>query len=324
MTLLLALFVALFATTAGLVFLLQPRKADDRLRRRLQAIKSASRLSTTAIGPAQGSQEPLSAKEGVSRRLESRLATQRWSAWIPTLLRESGSSLSPTIFLSLSGAFAVSSLIAGTLAHADFLPTIALAAFTISLPTLWQRHRRSKRLAALEEVLPDSIDLMSRALQAGHSVQQMIEVSSEQAREPMRSELALVHREQILGLPLRDTLLNMVQRVPSQDLRFLVTAILIQKETGGDLIAILERTSHIIRERIRVAGEVRTYTAQGRLTGWILTALPIILLGVIWLITPAYVAVFFHDPVGRKLLYGGAFLLLTGGGLIRRVTRVEI
>jgi len=113
-------------------------------------------------------------------------------------------------------------------------------------------------------------------------------------------------------------------RIPSTDLQFLITAILVQKDTGGDLTEILDRSSHVIRERIQLEGEVRTLTAQGRLTGWILTLLPIVMLALLSIVTPGYSDLLFHDPVGQELLLVGAFLIVIGGLIIRRVVDVQV
>lgn len=320
MLLLVLVFLGIFAAVAAALLLLQRPRRDDQVRRRLQAIRSTSRAAANETATMRETTED----SALVRRTESRLADRRWGAWLPTLLRESKSGWSAATLLSIMGTLALLGGTASLLAGTGAIGSALIGAVCGSLPIVWLRRRRVRRLGAFDDALPDAIELMSRALQAGHSIQQTIEVTSEQAREPVRSELAAVHGEQSLGVPLRDALLAMVQRVPSQDLRFVVTALLIQKETGGDLIVILEQTAHVIRERMRVAGEVRTSTAQGRLTGWILTALPLVLLGVVWLITPAYVAVLFHDPTGQKLLWLGAALLITGGIVVRKVTQVEI
>jgi tight adherence protein B len=125
-------------------------------------------------------------------------------------------------------------------------------------------------------------------------------------------------------LPLRDALLQMADRVPSKDLRFMVTAMLVQKETGGNLTEILDRTTYVIRERIRIEGEVRVRTAQGRLTGWILSLLPVILLVLLNMINPGYSHILLHDPVGQKLLYIGAGLIAVGSFVIRRIVNIQV
>ncbi len=193
-----------------------------------------------------------------------------------------------------------------------------------TLPLLWLKMKRSRRMKAFNDGLPNMIDLIARALRAGHSVQQAFEVVAEQSRDPIREEFAQVSQEQKLGVPFREALMALGDRVPLQDLRFMITATLVQKETGGDLIQILERTAHVIRERLRVLGEIKTYTAQGRLTGWVLTGLPIVLLLVISLIIPGYSTILFTDPMGRVMLGIGGFLLILGGFTIRRIVDIEV
>jgi len=140
---------------------------------------------------------------------------------------------------------------------------------------------------------------------------------AEQSTEPARSEFLEVFNQQNFGLPLRDALNQLLDHVPSQDLRVLVTGILVQKETGGNLAEILDRIAHVIRERLRIQGEIRTHTAQGRMTGYILCALPPVMLVAINIINPGYSTILFNTPTGHKLIYLGLFLLSCGGFAIR-------
>jgi len=179
--------------------------------------------------------------------------------------------------------------------------------------------KAARRMKKFNDGLPDSIDMMSRALQAGHSMTASINVIAEQAAEPVRSEFSEVFKQQNFGLPIRDAMGQMLERVPSQDLRVLVTAILVQKETGGNLVEILNRTSHTIRERLRIQGEIRTHTAQGRMTGYILCALPIVMLVVINFLNPGYSKVLMDTPTGHTISYIGVGLLITGGLIIRQI-----
>ncbi len=161
--------------------------------------------------------------------------------------------------------------------------------------------------------------MMSRALRAGHSMVAALGIIAEQAPEPAKTEFIEVFKKQNFGLPLRDALMQLLDRVPSQDLRVLVTAMLVQKDTGGNLAEILDRTVFVIRERLRIQGEIRTHTAQGRLTGWILCLLPIIMMFLINVVNPGYSKIMFEDPMGQKMLYAGGGLLLLGGYVIRSI-----
>ena len=186
------------------------------------------------------------------------------------------------------------------------------------------RLKKGRRLSKFGAALPDAIELMARALSAGHSMASCIEVVAEQSPQPLSAEFDLCFQQQKFGIPFRDALLQMADRVPLKDLHFLVTAILVQKETGGDLTDILHRTTNVIRERSRIEGEVKTYTAQGRLTGWILGLMPVVMLGLINFMTPGYSHVLFYDPLGHKLLYAAAALIALGGFVISRIVDIKV
>jgi tight adherence protein B len=178
---------------------------------------------------------------------------------------------------------------------------------------------RGRRINAFNAVLAECIDMLARALRAGHSVVGALEMLADNAQEPAASEFGEIFKQLNLGLPLRDALLQLLDRVPSPDLRVLVTAILVQRETGGNLVEILDRTVFVIRERLRIQGEIQVQTAQGRLTGWILTALPVVMMVLLNLVNPGYSSILFHDPFGRKLIYFSVGMLLVGSLIIRRI-----
>ena len=199
--------------------------------------------------------------------------------------------------------------------------SVVVGAIGFYLPVFWLRFRAKKRTTALNRVLPEVADMISRAMRAGHSVSAALGIVAEEAPEPARSGFGDVFQKQKFGLPLRDALLEMVRCFPSEDLKVLVTAILVQRDTGGNLVQILERTAAVIRERQKLAGDVRVHTAQGRLTGWILCLLPVLMLGVLTVTNPSYPKVLLDDPLGRKLLYVGLALLCIGGLLIQRIVK---
>jgi tight adherence protein B len=185
--------------------------------------------------------------------------------------------------------------------------------------------KRSRRVSAFNAVLAEAIDMLARALRAGHSVVSAMEMLSQNAQEPLASEFAEIFRQVNLGLPMRDALLLLLGRVPSSDLRVLVTAILVQKDTGGNLAEILDRTVFVIRERLRIQGEIQVQTAQGRLTGWILSSLPVVMMILLNLLNPGYSSILFNDPLGRKLMYISGGMLVAGTLIIRRmVNGIEV
>ena len=193
-----------------------------------------------------------------------------------------------------------------------------------SLPYIYLLFKRWSRLRRFEELLPDTIDLMARALRAGHTITSAIEMVSSEGTEPVASEFRRVFEEQNFGLPLREAMLNLADRVPLPDVRFLVTAILVQKETGGNLAEVLDKAAAVIRERFRLRGQLRVYTAQGRLTGWILAGLPFFMFVLLNIVNPNYERILLTDPVGQKLIYVGIGLMVLGGWVIRKVIDIKV
>lgn len=223
-----------------------------------------------------------------------------------------------TVMLSSLGLFLAGYAIAWLFASVvliDILGGVALSMAPLGL----LRWKCSRRINAFNAVLAEAIDMLARALRAGHSIASAIEMLAENVREPAASEFGEVFRQMNLGLPLRDSLMQLLDRVPSADLRVLVTAILVQKDTGGNLAEILDRTVFVIRERLRIQGEISVQTSQGRLTGWILSALPIVMMILLNLVNPGYSSILFHDPLGRKLLYVSVGMLGVGSLIIRRI-----
>jgi tight adherence protein B len=188
-----------------------------------------------------------------------------------------------------------------------------------SLPWGVLALKRARRISAFNAALAECIDMLARALRAGHSVVGAIGMLAENAREPAATEFGEVFKQQNLGLPLRHALLQLLDRVPSADLRVVVTAILVQKDTGGNLAEILDRTVFVIRERLRIEGEIQTQTAQGRLTGWILSALPAGMMLMLNVVNPGYSTILFSDPLGRKLIYLSLGMMVVGAFIIRRI-----
>ena len=196
---------------------------------------------------------------------------------------------------------------------------IGVAAVFGYLPFLYLKLMRSRRMKKFDNCLADAVDMMSRALRAGHAMNAAINIVAEQSLEPVRSEFAEVFKQQNFGLPIRDAMQQMLDRVPSPDLRVVVTGILVQKETGGNLAEILDRTANTIRERLKIQGEIRTHTAQGRMTGYILCALPVVMLLAINWINPGYSDVLINTATGHTICYVGVALLVTGGLIIRAI-----
>jgi tight adherence protein B len=218
-----------------------------------------------------------------------------------------------SLALAIAGffiAFLIAPIVPLELAGAGVLSCIPFAMIS------W---KRSKRISTFNAALPGAIDMMARALRAGHSMAAAIEMVSQDSVEPAKSEFGEVFKQQNFGLPLREALMQMLDRVPSHDLRVLVTAILVQRETGGNLVEILDRTVFIIRERLRIHGEIRIQTAQGRMTGWILSLLPVLMLLLVNAINPGYSHILLSDPSGQKMIYAAVGLITIGTIIINRI-----
>ncbi len=192
-----------------------------------------------------------------------------------------------------------------------------------TIPYVFLLQKRARRLRRFSELLPEAIDLMSRGLRAGQALPTTIETIAQESDEPLRSEFRRAADEQSFGLPFREAMVNLSRRIPVPDLQFLVTAILVQKETGGNLAQILDKTSHVIRERVRVAGQMRIRTAQGRLTGGVLCALPFAMFIGMNFLHPGYGKDLFQDPLGQWFVTRAGILMIIGVLVVRKIVNVK-
>lgn len=191
-------------------------------------------------------------------------------------------------------------------------------------PVGYVRFTRGKRFDDFEKGLPAALDLIVSALRSGHSLISALGLVAKEIPDPIGREFRICFDEQNYGLELRTAMENLANRVPIQDVQMMITAILIQKETGGNLAEVLDRCSHIIRERFQLKREIRTKTAQGRLTGWVLSAMPAGLGFVLYLMKPDTMRLLWTRPLGLKMLYIGLGLMVVGGLIIRKIVRVRV
>jgi tight adherence protein B len=270
--------------------------------------------------------------EGIALEEAQLLKATRTSSWLDKLLLrfQFAKALQARILQANSSAsvsgFILTSLgllIAGFAITRVFAPMLlidsAAGAVLGLLPYGILSFKCKKRIDTFNAALPEAIDMLARALRAGHSVVGALEMLADNAQEPAASEFGEVFKQLNLGLSIRDALMQLLDRVPSPDLRVLVTAIMVQKDTGGNLVEILDRTVYVIRERLRIQGEIQIQTAQGRLTGWILSGLPVVMMVLLNLVNPGYSGILFHDPTGQKLIYVGLGMLAIGSLIIRHI-----
>jgi tight adherence protein B len=314
------LAVILLLSAAVVMAVTRPSQSEKEIRSRIADIRNPRRSLLTDTGELELGDD---AAGTLIQRLDNYIRRYSFSTALETLILEADSETTVGSLLLKSAALLPAFGLAGLLLTRSMPSSVVLGSLGFALPIAILRFRRSKRLKAATAALPDTADLLARSLRAGNSMTQALEVLAQQAPQPLAAEFSRVFQRQKLGVALREVLLDLGRRIPSKDLQFLITAILVQRETGGDLVEILDHTAKTLRERIRVQGEVRIHTAQGRLTGWILSLLPVGLLGAISLFSPGYCSILFTDPVGRLLLYGGGGCILLGGLTIRQIVRVK-
>lgn len=322
MALLLFTFIILLLVTfAVLAFASKPSKHQKIVEMRLGQMSLGDRVEEEKRESAGLLKEP---SKGQFAWFEEFLSRFGLYGSLQLLIEQADSRSSPAKIVLVSLGLAVVGFLALSLFVSIFAIQAIAAAIGAAAPVLLLRFQRSRRLKAFNAALPDAMDLMARALRAGHSVGSAIEVVAQEGLEPVASEFGTVYQQQNFGLPFRDALMNMSRRVQSQDLQFVITAMLVQKETGGNLAEILDRTTYVIRERLRIQGEVRIKSAQGRLTGWILSLLPIVMGVLINFVNRGFEKPLFEDPIGHIMLYTGAGMLVVGGLIIRKIVDIEV
>jgi tight adherence protein B len=206
----------------------------------------------------------------------------------------------------------------------SILVSILIGSLLGGAPYLYVLYQRSRRFARFEEDLPEALDLMVSALRAGNSLVAALRLVGYESPDPIGGEFRICFDEQNYGLELRAAMENLVARVPLQDLRIVVTAILIQKESGGNLAEVLDKASYLIRERFRLRRQVQVHTAQGRLTGWILTFLPVALGLGLYIMSPETISLLWTRAIGIKLLYASVAMTIIGGLIIRKIVNMEV
>jgi tight adherence protein B len=244
-----------------------------------------------------------------------------------TLLNESGLDWTPTrLATTMSVMFVVGAV--GSM-WIPFGPSPALRALLVGsitalAPLFYVKKKRGKRIDALEAQLPDALDFLSRSMRAGHAFTISLEMVGEEIHEPLGQEFRALFNEQNLGESLERSFLNFSNRVPVPDVRFFSSAVLLQRQTGGNLSEILNRLSHIIRERFRLKGQVKAVSAHGRLTATILTLLPIVTLGGLMLTSPGYLDPMFTNPTGRKIIAAGVVAQILGNLCIQKIIKIKV
>lgn len=227
-------------------------------------------------------------------------------------------------FLMLCAASAVVFAVGFAIAGGNVFFGWAGGVLGFFIPYAYASHRRAKRFQRFEEKFPEAIDTLARAVRAGHAFTTALEMIANEVSEPVASEFRHLFEEQKFGLPVRDALLNLADRIPLVDVKFFVTAVMLQRETGGNLAEILDNLSYVIRERFKILRQVRVHTAQGRLTMVLLMALPPTIVVIMLTLNPGFIQPLFTDPLGHALIVGGITLQTVGYFFIRRIIRIQV
>lgn len=262
-------------------------------------------------------------KSGVEDLLGSLNVTER----IRRLLNESGLDWTLTRLMTTMAATFTAGAVASMWIPLSMPPALrALLAGTCTafLPLYYVSRKRSKRIDALEAQLPDALDFLSRSMRAGHAFTISLEMVGEEVHEPLGPEFRALFNEQNLGASLERSFGTFAKRVPIPDVRFFSSAVLLQRQTGGNLSEILNRLSHIIRERFRLKGQVKAVSAHGRLTATILTILPIATLGGLLLTSPGYLDPMTKSSLGRKIILAGVIAQIVGNFFIRKIIKIKV
>ncbi len=313
-TLFLIILVAVFATVA---YFTEPSARDRRIRQRLGALDQQSREGDR--------QDEIVRRVTFSRiaTLDRLLRNHAVARNLQLMLDQAKLSWTVGRFFFFSAVMVVAGAIFGngwiSPGLAGWIPGLALGA----VPFLIVLNKRAVRFRRFNSLLPDATELIARALRAGHSLPSALIMVADEMTDPLGPEFRRTADELNYGMPFREALLNLGQRFPLQDLRFLVSAILMQKETGGNLAELLDKTAALLRSRIQLQQKVRVHTAQGKLTGAILVALPFICFLGLSLIRPGYGNLLLDNELGRKLVYGTLVSIAIGIVMIRRIIQVK-
>jgi tight adherence protein B len=317
--------VLAFSVVAVIVLLISLlASTDDRqevIRRRMEAVMKAERRGGPSLGLKLLRDEMFSSVPLLHRWMT------RWS-WFPRFqifLTQAGIKIKPGKFVLLCGVLSLTGYLiaAHTISRFPGAP-IAFGVVAGAIPFVLAALKRRKRLRKFEEHFPEALDLLSRAVRAGHAFTTGLEMIGKEASEPIAGEFRKTFDEQNFGIPVRDALLNLAERVPLMDVRFFVTALLVQRETGGNLAEILDGLARVIRERFRLYRDVSVKTAQGKLTAGILIALPLLMMCILGMINPSYMRVLFEDRLGLIALAIAAVLQIAGSAIIWKIIHIEV
>jgi len=317
----LVVFLAVGMAVVSLAFLTESLREVRRrrdFRRQLEAVAGKDEVSDELLSTS------VLRDRAADSRLDSVLTTLPQVQDLKVLLEQADLNWTPGTFITISVGLAAALSASAFILSQSLIPTLLAGLAGLSFPLLYVKRLKKRRIRRFEEQFPEAIDLLGRSIRAGHAFPTGLKVVAEESPEPMSTEFRQIFEEQKFGLPLEDSLLGMADRIDLVDVRIFVTAILIQREVGGNLAEILDKIAYTIRERFMLRRQIRVYTAQGRLTGYILAAMPILLGLAITALNPQYMAILFEEPTGKVLIAAAAVMQFLGFLTIRRIIDIEI
>ncbi|MGH9374343.1 MAG: type II secretion system F family protein [Vicinamibacterales bacterium] len=322
-------FLVLLAFVFGVAVVMGGYSAATKLPQAMQQRALDRRLQELSAPPEAGQDEEAKGlvkvmHDGALPAIDRILGNTTRGSAIGRWIDQSGVKASLSGLLLIAAGMAVLlALVGGVLAGSKWGWPVG-AVLGLSLPFLFLKIKRTRRLHAFEEQFPEGLDLIARALKAGHAFATGLKMVADEMPQPVGPEFRKTFDEQNFGLPLKDALDNLTHRVPHLDVRFFATAVLIQRETGGNLAEILENLAHVVRERFKILRQVRVHTAHGRFTGYVLLALPAVLCVMLSFINPEHMGLLFHEPMGQMMLVGALVMQIIGYLWIKQVIKIEV
>jgi tight adherence protein B len=287
-----------------------------RIEKRLQAMSAGAHQKNSSLVK----QRLLSQTPGIEQLL---LQIPRIHQ-LDRLIMQSGLNLSVAKFIGLMLLAVATGVVIALLLRLPVFAVVIIGSVAGLLPLLYMQGAKHNRMIAIEQQLPDALDLMGRAMTAGHAFPSALQMVGGEMPEPIASEFRIVFDEINYGISTQEALVNLTTRVPSTDLSYFVIAVLIQRETGGNLAELLSNISGLIRARLKLLGTVRVLSAEGRLSAWILTLLPFALGFVLQLMNPKFLSVLWTDPIGQKMVGAALFLMAVGIFAMWRITKIRV
>jgi len=309
------LAVVLFLEGAYMAWNAYKGPEAKRIERRLEAMTLGKEHESTLV-----KQRVLAQSPGIASFLQKFPRINQ----IDKVLLQSGLNYSVARFLGVCLMLATAGFLVAMLFGLNFKVAVVIAAVLACLPFLYMLSAKQKRIATIEQQLPSSLDLMGRAMVAGHAFPSALQMVGTEMPEPIASEFRIVFDEINYGIPTSEALMNLIQRVPSTDVSYFVIAVLIQRETGGNLAELLGNISELIRARLKLLGTVRVLSAEGRLSAWILTLLPFVLGAVLQLVNPEFVSVLWTDPNGLRMVVIALILMVFGIFVMWRIIKIRV